>query len=301
MPSTDPDSRSPSALLRPEPVTAYGAERFKGGDVKGAAEALRRGNRLALRGHYRTGAQILDALSRLMPAPDHAASYDARLAHQRAFRQAATGLIVQIKSGRVALEGAQEIGFLKTLYPEFEGPFFLPLVEVQALTGAWGTYKKGTMLPVLGHKLHPFYGTYVPTRQTHLELFGTWLSQYAGEKGRAVDVGTGCGVLGLMLAKSGFKHVDATDINPNAIESVRRHLKRLEVRPPLRPRVADLLGRGEGRYELIVFNPPWLQGEVDDYLDRALHFNDDLFERFFRAAPARLEDEGRIVILSAAR
>ena len=39
----------------------------------------------------------------------------------------------------------------------------------------------------------------------------------------ALDVGTGAGVLALMLARAGFEHVEAVDINPNACESVRRY------------------------------------------------------------------------------
>ena len=149
----------------------------------------------------------------------------------------------------------------------------------------------------MGHKLHPFYGTYAPTRVSHLELFGTWLSQYEGPRVRALDVGTGSGVLALMLARAGFGDIVATDSNPNAIESVSRELRRMTVKPPIELIHGDLLGPGNSEEELVVFNPPWIQGSVTSQLDSALYFEPSLFERFFDQAVARLAKEGRIALV----
>ncbi len=89
----------------------------------------------------------------------------------------------------------------------------------------------------------------------------------------------------------------ATDTNPNAIESVTLELKRRPEPPPITPVCTDLLGDGDERFDLIAFNPPWMFGTVDGLLDRALYFDDDLFERFFDRAVERLSDEGRIAIV----
>jgi methylase of polypeptide subunit release factors len=129
---------------------------------------------------------------------------------------------------------------------------------VQELFGAWNRYREGVPLAVLGHRLFPFYGTYVPTRVSHLELFGTWLHQHKGSRSRAIDVGTGCGVLALMLCRAGVQRVLATDINPNAVESVSRELGRLAPRPPIDLFCGDLLGPDPTPADLIVFNPPWI-------------------------------------------
>ena len=59
----------------------------------------------------------------------------------------------------------------------------------------------------------------------------------------------------------------------------------------------DLMGEGNDKANLIVFNPPWVQGDVDDLLDQALHFQGDLFERFFAQVAERLEPEGRVVMV----
>jgi methylase of polypeptide subunit release factors len=196
----------------------------------------------------------------------------------------------------MTLRDARPIGFLPDLYPELQS-FVLPFIQLQELHGAYGRYREGVHLAVLGHRVHPFYGTYVPTRVSHLELFGTWLSGYQGPRKRAVDVGTGCGVLALMLAKAGFERVLATDCNPNALESLARDMGRMSSPPKIDLWHGDLLGEDSSRRDLIVFNPPWIQGEIDDLLDRSLHFEEGLFERFFDQAIERLNPAGRIVLL----
>jgi methylase of polypeptide subunit release factors len=128
-------------------------------------------------------------------------------------------------------------------------------------------------------------------------LFATWLSQYKGPRARAIDVGTGCGVLALLLCRAGFERVLATDCNPNAIESVTRELRRLPSAPPIVPHHGDLLGDDPRPADLIVFNPPWMRGAVEGPLDRALYYEEGLFERFFAQASTRLTPSGRIVLV----
>ena len=246
--------------------------------------------------HYHTGIQILESLAALIPHPGPKSPYSERQRHKRTLRAATLRLLAPIKRHRLALDHGQEIGFLKELYPQ-QPNFYLPFAQVQELHGAWNSFSEGVHLAVLGHRIHPFFGTYVPTRTSHLELFGTWLSQYTGDRKQAVDVGTGCGVLAFMLSKSGFEHVHATDINPNAIESVSRDLKRRSEPPAISLHCGDLLDAAPRESNLIVFNPPWMQGEQDGLLDQALFYSEGLFERFFDQARNHLHPEGRIVLV----
>ena len=284
-------------LYRPEPVLRSTAGKVDATTPAAqAAAALQAGETLQVVDAYSTGAEILAALATKMPGLPPDAPYADRRRAQRAHRAAALRLLAPIRAHRVSLSGARPIGFLGELYPELD-VFYLPFIVVQELHGAWGRYREGTQLAVLGFKVHPYFGTYVPTRTSHLELFGTWLSQYQGPRGRAVDVGTGCGVLALMLAKAGVPQVRATDSNPNAVESLRRDLERLERFGGITPVVGDLLAGDETKSDLIVFNPPWTHGEVVEPFDGALYFDDDLFERFFEQAIGCLTPDGRIVLL----
>ena len=284
-------------LHRPTPLLHSDAEPIDGDTApQTAAHRLKDGASLLITDHYRTGVNVLAALGAVLGRPAAAASFAERSDFNRRFQVASQGLLVPIDGHQVQLIDAGPPGFLPELYPE-GSRFMLPLVEVQALHGAWLRYQEGTLLAVLGHRVHAFYGTYAPTRTSHLELFATWLSQYEGARTRVVDVGTGCGVLALMLAKVGFSRVVATDNNPNAIESVRRQLVRMSEPPTIELICTDLLGEDTTPSELIVFNPPWIRGDVDDLLDQALYFEEGLFERFFEQASERLIKGGRLVLL----
>lgn len=285
-------------LHRPEPVRFHAARPVdRSVPPELAAQRLRDGESLMLSDLYESGEPILAALERAMPLAPPDAPFAARQQARRARRAAALRLLVPIRDHQPALQDGRPMKLLSVLYPELSS-FILPFVRVQELFGAWLRYKEGVHLAVLGHRLHPFYGTYVPTRTAHLELFGTWLSQHQGARGRAIDVGTGCGVLALMLTRAGYPKVLATDNNPNAIESVERELKRLQPAPPVTPFFGDLLGDGKNPVDLVVFNPPWIRGEIEGLLDTALYYDDEaLFTRFFDQCAARLAPDGRVVLL----
>lgn len=259
------------------------------------AAALIRGETVLVVDAYDTGLRILEAVDRRLPSPPQGAPHATREQARRERRAAALRLLVPIEGHRIALARAGHSGFFAELYPDTP-KFDLPLVRAQELVGAWRRYDNGVHLDVLGHALHPFFGTYVPARTSHLELFGTWLAQWSGARDRAIDVGTGSGVLAWMLARAGFGQVVATDIHENAVESVRRDLERHPA--PIVPHCGDLLTSVDGTADLVVFNPPWLPGRVDSPLDQALYFDDPgLFERFFAQARARLRPGGRVVVV----
>jgi SAM-dependent methyltransferase len=284
-------------LHRPEPRLSHQAQPVdRHTPPQRAAARLCDGQDLLITDAYDTGLAILAQIDAMLPAPAEGAGYPARREHRRRQREITRRLLTPIHDHRVALEGSPECGFLRLLYPELSR-FALPFAQAQQLCEAWTWYRRGVHLAVLGYRVHPFFGTYVPSRVSHLELFGTWLAQHRGTRGRAVDVGTGCGVLALMLCKAGFERVLATDINPNAIESVRRQLGRLDPRPPLDLLHGDLLGDDPTPADLIAFNPPWMQGEVEGLLDAALYFEPGLFERFFDQAAGRLAPDGRVVLV----
>jgi hypothetical protein len=287
----------PSSLHRPTPfLDASAAPIDSATPPRRAAMGLLDGNTLVVSDRYGHGLDILERLHTLLEPPGDTASFEARQDFRRRFREASQRLLAPIHHHRVALAKAPGIGFLGELYPELSS-FALPVAELEDLANAWRRYTDGVHLAVLGHKVHPFYGTYAPTRTSHLELFGTWLNQYQGARSQGIDVGTGCGVLALMLCRAGFAQVLATDNNPNAVESVRRELLRRPAPPPVVPLVADLLGEEPTPADLIVFNPPWTRGDGAGLLDRALTFEEGLFERFFDQASARLAPEGRLVLV----
>lgn len=286
-----------TTLYRPEPsLVREGEPVDRGSSPRRAALRLRDGDTLFVTDAWHTALVVLRALREVLGEPPRGADFPTRNAARRAWLDASARLFVPVVDHQVALSGAPHLHFLAELYPELDR-FGLPFVASLDLFNAWKKYADGVHLAVLGHRIHPFYGTYAPTRTSHLELFGTWLAQDSGPRGRAVDVGTGSGVLALMLCRAGFAEVLATDISPNAVRSVEREIARHDPPPPITTRQADLLQGVEGLFDRIVFNPPWVQGVVESPLDRALVFDGDLFERFFEQALARLAPDGRVVLV----
>ena len=284
-------------LFRPPPVDPTGAKPVERRHDPGkVARGLLDGRRGIVADHYSTGAEVLARLAELDPAPPHDASFEERREWQARHRSAALNLLAPVRAHRLALGGGRPIGFLEELYPE-QREFHLPFLQIQELHGAWGRFREGVHLPVLGHKLHPFFGTYIPRRTEHLELFAQWLHSWEGATGHAIDVGTGSGVLAFLAARRGFQRITATDNNPNAIESVRREIERHEPAPPIEAVFADLLPTDASQADLIVFNPPWLPGTPGEPFDAALEGPADLLERFFGLAVERLAPGGRIVVL----
>ena len=246
---------------------------------------------------YSTGADIIELVEHLFSKPQTKASYQERKQYEAIYRKCALQIIVPIQNHKVALEGSREIGFLAELYPE-EKDFYLPLLNVQELHSAWYIYQEGIHMPVLGYKIHPFWSTYVPKRREHLELFATWLRTFPATSKTVIDVGTGTGILSLMMQKYGFSKITSTDNNPNSIVSLHRELSRHPEFTNIHPLHTDLIKNTE-KADLIVCNPPWIPGLPDEGFDEALYFDPkgDFFSRFFTQAYEHLNPKGSLVIL----
>ncbi|MFT3774762.1 MAG: ABC transporter substrate-binding protein [Minicystis sp.] len=115
---------------------------------------------------------------------------------------------------------------------------------------------------------------------------------------RALEVGTGCGAVALVLASLG-KEVTATDIDPAAIACARENADRNGLR--LSTLQSDLFEavRGE-KFDLIVFNPPLRDRAVAHPVEHIASDPDGaLLRRFLREAPGLLAPGGQIVFVAA--
>jgi len=262
-----------------------------------AVKALLKGEYVLVEDVYSTGLAILAKLKSYLRLKYSEENFQAQREFRAAYHDASRRLIVVVQNQRLALRKAPEIGFLGRFYPN-QANFLLSFPEVQGLNSAWQWYEKGISMPGLNHKLHPFFGTYFPTRFDHLQLFESWLKKYVGVKKQSVDVGVGSGVLSFMMLKHGFETVVGTDSNPNAIVGAREDAQRMGVSGKLGLIHGDLLADFQGKADLIVFNPPWLpaQGSISG-LDSAIYYDDSLFSRFFEQSFRCLEPDGKLVIL----
>lgn len=283
-------------LPRPKPLTTRATPIDRRVLPPDAVRRMQRGEALEVTDRYATARVVWEAL--VADGPDLAddAGHGPRRERRDRLEALAPRLRVPVVRGAIALAGAPELPMLAELYPDLER-FALPYATVRRLVEAQRVRSEGVHLPVLGSRLHPRWSVFVPRRTEHLELFAQWLRAYEGPKARAVDVGTGSGVLALLMARAGVEAIEATDLNPHAVASVADEVARRDPPPPIRATEADLIPEGAGPYDLVVFNPPWTHGPVATALDAARLFDDALFPRFFAAADAALVPGGRVVLV----
>ncbi len=262
-----------------------------------AVESLVSGDYVFILDFYSTGLSILNELNFYLKTKYSNQSFDKQRHYRSAFRELSHKLLIRIYNNKLALKKAPEIGWLKLFYPELID-FLLPFPQVQGLNSSWQWYEKGIKIPVLKEKIHPFYGTYFPTRFEHLELFDEWLSNYKGNKKTSIDVGIGSGILSFQMLKHGFKKVYGTDINPNAIIGIHEEIKTNNLNQKIELFYGDLFANCNITSELIVFNPPWIPASYNsEGIDKAIYYDTELFPRFFSEAKKHLTKDGRIAIL----
>jgi len=288
-----------SDLNKPEPINSEkDLELFNSNsDVKLTIEALEAGKPVLITALYSNGLLLLKALKNHLNKKFANSSFQEQREYRSGYHKLSNLILIEIVEHKLEVKKAPYIGWLGKLYPETRN-FLLSFPQVQGLNSAWQWYKNGISIPVLRNKLHPYYGTYFPTRFDHLVLFDQWMRRYEGPKKTAIDIGCGSGVLSFQIIKYGFQKVFGTDTNPNAIVGLIEFMKDTKLSRKLELDFGSLFGKFDKQTELIVFNPPWLpQSDNLEGIDDAIYYNKNLFPDFFAGAKQRLLPDGKLVLL----
>ena len=73
-----------------------------------------------------------------------------------------------------------------------------------------------------------------------------------------LDIGTGCGLLPLMLSQKGVAHVDAVDIDKASIEEATINFEASQWREHLKAYCVDIVDfQSDKKYDLVLSNPPF--------------------------------------------
>ena len=145
--------------------------------------------------------------------------------------------------------------------------FVVPLTELTGVLSAHEWHRKGLAVATLGQSIYPRWGVFAPTRHEYLEL--VMQAELPDHCQRAVDVGTGTGVVAMLLARRGIAHVVATDTNPAAVACATDNVTRAGLADRIEVTATHLLPQGQ--FDLLVCNPPWLPGAANSALEAAVY------------------------------
>jgi release factor glutamine methyltransferase len=123
---------------------------------------------------------------------------------------------------------------------------------------------------------------------------------------RVLEIGTGCGILGIIASKKASEVV-AIDVNPHAVRCAMENALLNKVRGKITFIQGDLFGPISeiSKFDLIIFNAPYLpvdDCEVGSWLSRAWAGGSngrETLDRFVFEAPKYLEACGRILLMQS--
>jgi release factor glutamine methyltransferase len=120
-----------------------------------------------------------------------------------------------------------------------------------------------------------------------------------------IDVGTGCGILGIVAARKAAE-VFAVDVNPHALRCARKNAALNRVGNKMVFIRTDLFEsiKIDKKFDLVIFNSPYLplENEDDSWLGYAWSGGTDgrrIIDRFIREAPRHLYPDGRILLMQS--
>jgi len=135
-------------------------------------------------------------------------------------------------------------------------------------------------------------------------LFAMNLDVKEGEQ--VLDMGTGCGILGIIAAKKASEVV-AVDINPYAVRCIRENAKRNNVRSKMVFIQGDLFAplSEKAKFDVILFNAPYLPTEENEAHSWIGHAwaggatGREIIDRFIPEASKHLKPTGHILLMQS--
>ena len=145
---------------------------------------------------------------------------------------------------------------------------------------------------------------YEPAEDTF--LIADRLDQVIVEGDMVLDIGTGCGILGVIASKKASKVV-ATDVNPHAIECAKQNAKANRAASKMELRLGDLFEPvlKTEKFDVILFNAPYLPSKPEEektWTDRAWaggRAGRQIIDKFISDAPEYLNEKGRIILVQS--
>ena len=118
---------------------------------------------------------------------------------------------------------------------------------------------------------------------------------------KALDMGTGSGVIAVKMAEKGAS-VMAADINPEALEEVEERANQAKVK--IKTVESDLFENIEAKYDIVTFNPPYIPGEQgigDEEIWRGGETGVEIARSFLEQVDDYLSEGGEVYLILSSR
>lgn len=167
--------------------------------------------------------------------------------------------------------------------------------DLQGALGAAGWREKGVPIKELRLSIYPHYGVFAPTRHEYVQLLLD--APLPTVHDIAYDIGTGTGLLAIVLAKRGIKQIIATDLNPRALTCAQDNFEHQGL-ANVQLQQADLFPLEVPPANIIVCNPPWLPAKPTSTLEYAVYdANSAMLRGVLQGAKQHLSDQGEVWLI----
>lgn len=249
------------------------------------------GTAMLYKGDFQNARQLLQALVRRVDKPSKKSTRVDRLAkektkspldifnlHRLAQSQRARILgmiLIQVNADHsISLRRAPDVArACNEAYGKQALPYVISLRELLGVISAHEWRKTGVQVLTRDDeevRIHPHYGVFSPVRSEYIDLvLKAPLPEALKQSSIAFDIGTGTGVLAVVLALRDIQRVIATDLSDRAIACAQENIDRLSLHAQIEIQKSNLFPNGNAA--LIVCNPPWLPARPSSTLEHAVY------------------------------
>ncbi len=249
------------------------------------------GTAMLYQGDFQNARQLLQALVRRVDKPSKKASRADRITkekfkspldtfnlHRLAQSQRARILgmvLIQVNANHtISLRRAPDVAqACLEAYGAQENSYVISLRELLGVISAHEWRKTGVQILTRDDeevRIHPHYGVFSPVRSEYIDLvLKAPLPEAIKQSSIAFDVGTGTGVLAVVLALRDIQKIVATDLSDRAIACAQDNVNQLNLNTQIEIHKTNLYP--EGKAALVVCNPPWLPARPSSLLEHAVY------------------------------
>ena len=169
------------------------------------------------------------------------------------------------------------------------GNTYKPLIERYYLT-------KARKVKALGLELLTDPAVFHPSLFYSSKYFGRFIKDLPLQGKTLLDVGCGSGILGLVAAREGAV-VTSVDLNPHCIRVTEYNSKINAI--PVNVILSDLFNEVDGKFNVVVINPPYYPGDPKDVTAHAWYCgaNFDYFNTLFTTLSKVIDPDTRVYMV----